>query len=172
MQRDALIRAVEVIASCGDRGDVVDALRSSGFSPPEARILVDVLPEAFAVPILEELGASGLLLHASAKDAAGQWVEVPLEQHQIYAAALSLAREHRARGTIAHEAYRAIAGSSSLISAASKALDSGDDLKGGQFALAFIGARAEDFRVLPWHERLWRGLLANLSLKRAASSSR
>jgi hypothetical protein len=172
MQRDALIRAAEVIASRGDDDNVAEALRASGFSPREARILVDVLPEAFAVPILEELGALGLVSHASAKNAAGDWVEIHLEQNLIYAAALDLARAHRGRGILDHEAYRAIATRSSLINAPSKALDAGADLKGGQFALAFIGARAEDFDVRPWHERLWGRWLGNLSLKRNASSSR
>jgi hypothetical protein len=136
---------VEIIATCRDGKDVFGALRASGFSPPQARILVDILPEAFAVHILEELGASSVFLDASAKNAAGDWVKIPLEPHPIYAAAISLAKEHRSHVAIAHEAYRAIAGSSSLVGIASKALDSGSDLMGATISLALIGARAEDF---------------------------
>jgi hypothetical protein len=102
MKRETLLRAVEVLAAEPDDDKHVSQLRSAGFSAAEAEVLAEVLPEAFAIPILEELGVASVSDIASAKTRRGRWVKVVLSENPIFAAALSLAREHRASGVMAN----------------------------------------------------------------------
>jgi hypothetical protein len=155
MKRDRVLQAAEVIYTCITSGeDEFAALRVAGFSPSESRIITDTLPEAFALPAMEELGVVVSDV-ASAKDSEGQWAKVSLTECSIFQAASNLAREHRAVGTLRQETYKAIAERSALVGAVNKALNEGSDVTGGTMAVALISARAEDFTSRPWYPRLW-----------------
>jgi|SRR5436190_5151582 len=149
MDRDAVLRAVEVLAAEPDALEHIPQLRSAGFSASEAEVLAVVLPEAFAIPVLEELGVSSVSDMASAKTQRGRWVKVALSENPIFVAALALAREHRMSGVLASGTYRAVAEHSSLVDAANKALNAGDSLKGATVAITFNGARAETLGYRP-----------------------
>jgi hypothetical protein len=155
MQRDRVLQAVDAIAACIASGaDELVALRAAGFGPEESRVIVDTLPEAFALPAMEDLGVVVSNV-ASAKDSAGRWAEISLAECSFFQAALNLAREHRAFGTLSQETYKAIAERSSLVNAVSNALNAGADVNGATLAMALVGARAEDFGSRPWYSRLW-----------------
>jgi hypothetical protein len=147
MDRHLLLKAVEVMAACmEERADEVSALRAAGFSASEGRVLVDALPEAFAVPVVEELGCVVDEL-GSVRNSAGEWVKVLLADSSIFVAALDLSRQHRITRTMPQEAYEAIAMRSALLGAVGKALDAGVDIKGASLAIALIAATAEDFEA-------------------------
>ena len=145
MNRDQLLLAVNIMTTCtAERSQEAPAFQAAGFSDRDARILIDALPEAFAIPVVEELGVAVDEL-GSAKNAAGQWVKVSLAASPIFAAALDLARAHRATVAMPQPAYEAIARRSSMLVAISKALNEGADVKGATVAVALIGTKAEDF---------------------------
>lgn len=155
MQRDRVLCAVEALATCISAGaDEMTALREAGFGPEESRIIVDTLPEAFALPAMEDLGVVVSSV-ASAKDSAGEWTEISLSDCPFFQAALRLAREHRAVGALPQETYQAIAERSSLVNVVSKALNAGADVKGATLAIALVGAKAEDFSAAPRHQPQW-----------------
>lgn len=155
MHRDRVLRAVDTIATCIASGtDELAALRAAGFGLEESRVIVDTLPEAFALPAMEDLGVVVSNV-ASAKDSAGRWTEISLAECSFFQAALNLAREHRAVGALSQETYRAIAERSSMVDAVSKALNAGADVKGATLAISLVGARAEDFGNRPWSSRRW-----------------
>ena len=156
MKRDSLLRAVEILAAEPDTDEQVPRLQAAGFSASEALLLAEVLPEAFAIPVLKDLGVSCVSEVASAQTRRGRWVKVVLSESPVFAAALALAREHRASGVLSQSAYRAIAGRSSLIAAANKALNAGSSLEGATVEVAFMGSKAEDLGYRPWYLRLWR----------------
>jgi len=134
--------------------DELTALCAAGFGPEESRVIVDTLPEAFALPAIEELGVV-VSTFASAKNSTGEWTKIPLSDCPFFQAALTLAREHRAVGALPQETYKAISERSSLVNVVSKALNAGTDIRGATLAIALIGAKAEDFGTPPQHQRQW-----------------
>lgn len=89
MNRDALLRAVEILAAEPDPDKQVLRLQSAGFSGSDSRVLADVLPEAFAIPVAEELGVTSVSDMASARTRYGRWTQVRLSTNAIFVAALS-----------------------------------------------------------------------------------
>jgi hypothetical protein len=156
MKKEALLRAVEILAGEPDLEKQLLRLRSAGFSDSDAEVLANVLPEAFAIPVLEHLGIASVSDVASARTRWGRWVNVRLSKNPVFVAALSLAREHRASGVLDQNAYRAIAERSALVDAGNQALNAGDSLKGGTVKIAFNGAIAENLGYRPWYLRLWK----------------
>jgi len=138
------------MATCIAAGtDEIAALQAAGFGPSESRVIADTLPEALALPAMEDLGVVVSQV-ASARNAAGRWTQVSLADCSFFQAALDLSREHRAVGALAEDAYRAIAERSSLVNAVSKALNAGSDVQGSTLSFALMCARAEDFGTRPW----------------------
>lgn len=147
MERTRILRAVEVMATCLAGGtDQLSALQAAGFSAQDARVIADTLPEAFALPAMEELGVV-VDEWASVKNSDGKWVRVSLAKCSFFRGALELAREHRASGTLPQSTYRAIAERSAQVTAVSKALNAGSNVKGGNLSVSLISAFAEDFGV-------------------------
>src|SRR5262245_63113013 len=109
MNKEALLRAVEILASESDPDSQVLRLQAAGFSGSDSRVLADVIPEAFAIPVAEELGVTSISDMASARTRHGRWTQVRLGTNPIFVAALSLAREHRSSGALDHRSYRTIA---------------------------------------------------------------
>ena len=156
MKRDRVLRAVDVLAACiADGTDNVAALCAAGFSAAEARVIADAFPEAFAAPAVESLGVV-ISDTSSARNSAGQWMPFSLDHCSIYRAAVDMAREHRTVGTLEQGAYFAIAEQSAIIDAVSKALNAGENVKGAQFSVTFLGARIEDLSAFPEYARLRR----------------
>ena len=122
MEQQRLILAASTIAGVPESADAIAALTSVGFSRVEATTLVDVLPEAFAVPVLEDLGVSSFSDEASARTRRGKWVRVVLNECPVFVAALNLAREHRSVGVMPNDIFKSIAGSSALVDAANRGL--------------------------------------------------
>lgn len=156
MQRDRALRAIDVMATCiADGTDEVASLRAAGFAAPEARVIADVFPEAFAAPAMEDLGVI-ISDTASARNSTGQWTPFSLADCSIYRAALAISREHRSVGTLEQSVYRAIAERSALVNTVNKALNAGADVRGGTLSVTLIGATIEDLADRPWYSRLWR----------------
>jgi hypothetical protein len=136
-----LIRAAEILAEVLDlNGDEqAAALQRDGFAEGEAWRIVALLPIAFSRPVLEELGVRRFVTEITALRSDGTQVTVSLMRQPEYVAALKLARLHRRKGTMNHEAYKRIAGSSSDMDAASKALNEGKDIAGAIIAHSVTG---------------------------------
>ena len=153
-----LIRAATIIANAGDLSDEELAQRpiDDGFEEPVAYRLVAFLPSAFARPVLEELGVSNFA-PASVPTEDGREFSVVLDNQPEYRAALALAREHRRKGVIPHEVFKAVVDSSAEIDAISNALNEGAEVDGAVVALALNSASHARYvvRRKAWWRR-WR----------------
>ena len=133
MNEEQIILAAETLVRnwhVNEDGQIA-ALKGDGFAEGEAERLVAFLPMAFSRPVLEELGIDQFDTEVTGRDADGNWVSAELMRQPEYAAALKLARKHRAKGAMDHEVYKLIAGSSADIDAVSNALNQGREVAGG-----------------------------------------
>lgn len=146
MQRQRLLEAVEILATIPSGSDGINQLVAGGFSRSEAIQLSELVPEAFAVPVMETLGVAKIVDEVSALNRRGEWEQIPLRDLPVFQEALSLAREHRATLIMDQGAYKAIAERSSLVSTASNALNSGANISGATMAVALIRTTAEELR--------------------------
>ena len=140
MTRARVVRAAETLAETWrlDVDSQVAALRRDGFSETEAHRLIVFLPMAFSRPILEELGVTHFVPDVGAQEADGTNVTAKLMRQPEYAAALRLARAHRKKGVLDPQVFSLIAGSSSELNVASKALDQGADIVGATVASVLV----------------------------------
>lgn len=146
MERTKLIEAAKLLAEEIASDKPIQRLEKSGFSKRECLVLRDVVPEAFAIPVLEDLGISSIEENASARNLFNRWVSVSLSDIPIFIDALALAREHRAIGVLPPEVFQVVASSSALINTANQALNEGSSLEGGTVALTFLGSSVKDLR--------------------------
>jgi len=150
MEKADLIRAAAILVETRDleEEEQVERLVAAGFDESAAHRLVAFLPSAFARPVLEEMGAA-VSGRAQIPAEDGSFFEVSLEDQPEYRAALALAREHRRAGAMPNDVYVAIVEATSEIDAASNALNGGDQISGGVFALAPVSARFAPHVIRP-----------------------
>ena len=156
MDRAKFIKGIEGLVEEINSDHAIARLEEMGFSKTESEVFRNAVPEAFAVPVLEDLGVSSIDDTASARNVLNKWVSVKLADIPIFVQALELAREHRAVGVISQEAFVTIARSSALVDTANKALNDGTSLDGASVSICFIGARATQLVGAPWYKRLFR----------------
>ena len=95
------------------------------------RRLADVIPEAFGLVLASHIpGAENITLPETfrAQDDSGDWVEFPLRREPVFVVALDIARHTFHNGPRA--LMKNLADQSSLLSAISQALDTGESLDG------------------------------------------
>jgi len=138
MTSEQIIRAAETLALT-PIDQQIEALRDNGFSEGEAHRIVSLLPLAFSRPVLEQLGVKHFVPVVTAVARDGATVEASLMRQPEYAAGLKVARKHRQKGVMDHEVYKAVAGASADIDAASNALKSGASLVGSTIASSLVG---------------------------------
>jgi hypothetical protein len=143
MSEARLILAAEKLAEKLqlDEEQQVEALKNAGFEEGEANRLVVFLPLAFSRPALEELGIEHFAPVVGATNADGTPFEVLLARQPEYVVGLEVARKHRRMGFMDQEVFASIAGSSAEIDAVSKALNAGEDIRGGAIASALVGSK-------------------------------
>lgn len=148
MERERIRTAVEILWShCALEEEPWEAeLRKAGYSEVEARLLVSVVPEAFAVPVWERLGGSAPRTIVVNRRSGGH-VMVALAEWPVFAEALALARAKFQTGP--RDAYQRVAGRSAAMEVANRILQGGGDLKGTTSAPVLLGPYAEDLGPLP-----------------------
>ena len=95
------------------------------------RRLADVIPEAFGLVLASHVpGAENITLPDTfrAQDDSGEWVEFPLRREPVFVVALDIAQHTFHNGPRA--LMKNLADQSSLLSAISQALDTGESLDG------------------------------------------
>ena len=153
-----LREAIEIMgrnAALNDR-EMISALNSAGFSARDSRVLVAFIPSAFARPVLEKLGVGHIVDSVSAPTNSGGWIEVPLNSVPIYNGALAIAHRRPAAGQVDPEYYGTLALRSAELSAASRALDAGANVKGASIASALVDLTAEELGYGSWLARIRR----------------
>ena len=148
MERERIRRAVEVLWSNRqlDEPGWQASLEQAGYSEVEARLMSSVVPEAFAVAVLEQLGAA-MPRTMSVPRRDGGHVEVALAEWPVFSETLAAAREKFRSGPA--DAVQRMAGRSAAMAAARKALGAEGNLKGASLGLALIGPFAEEIGPLP-----------------------
>ena len=146
VDRLRLLQAVQILAAVPSENDGIDLLIAGGFSSTEALQLSELVPEAFAVPVVEALGVTNIVDEVSAVNRSGEWEKVPLRELSTFQSALTLAREQSASGILDQSAYKRIADRSCLVTTAINALNTGANIVGATMAIALIHATAEDLR--------------------------
>ena len=95
------------------------------------RRLADVIPEAFGLVLASHIpGAENITLPDTfrAQDDSGEWVEFPMRREPVFVVALDIAQHTFHNGPRA--LMKNLADQSSLLSAISQALDTGESLDG------------------------------------------
>jgi hypothetical protein len=129
---DLIYQAVKLLGAGPDADDDVEAqVRALVQDELTVRRLADVVPEAFGLVLASHLpGAKNMTLPDTfcAQDEDGEWVAFPMRHEPIFAVAADIARHTFHNGPRA--LMQNLADRSSLLSAISQALDTGESLDG------------------------------------------
>ncbi|UXI69005.1 hypothetical protein [Tahibacter amnicola] len=122
-----------------------------------ARRLIDWIPEPFGMVLVAHLGDLRFAKTFKAQNAAGEWIEFPLEAEPIFQHALILASALCHNGP--QEVFQAVALKSSVVPAVNKALQAGQKLADGTFgATRMLGIPAETYGHAPLRRGVFRAL--------------
>jgi len=142
LDRKSLLAAVDILADSLDQDlseeEQAQRLIDIGFPEPVAFRLVAFVAIAFSRPLLERLGVIEFADTISVPTEDSDAFDVRLDDQPEYVAALKLARDHFQSGLIERGAYRRLAGSSSGVEAANRALEAGADIRGSAIAHALV----------------------------------
>jgi hypothetical protein len=109
-----------------------------------ARRALDWLPEAFGLLLAGHVDGLELPTVFSAKNHSGAWVQFPFNAEPMFADAIRIAVAARESGS--EELFNAVVSQSSTVPVLTKALNSGQSLKGGKLSgPALIGVPAETY---------------------------
>jgi hypothetical protein len=146
MEKSRLLQAIRLLAALPSGDDDAEAaLVAGGFSAIEARILAAFVPEAFAVPVLQQLGVT-VADHVPIINGNGEWEDIPLRDVAIYQSTRGLLKECVTSGILGQRGYEGIASRSALLATLNEAINAGSDVSGGTAAIAPILATVEDLR--------------------------
>ena len=131
---DLIYQAVQILGAHEATADNDAAEEKIGALVRDAvtvRRLADVIPEAFGLVLASHVpGAENITLPDTfrAQDDSGEWVEFPMRREPVFVVALDIAQHTFHNGPRA--LMKNLADQSSLLSAISQALDTGESLDG------------------------------------------
>lgn len=148
---------ISVLGDAGTSIEEAERLVSQRTSDPMmAKRLVVWIPEAFGLALISHTWKVQFSKTFSAKDHRGNWITIEVGREPIFAVAVNRALAMFHSGP--REMYRSIAERSSVLDAASKALNAGDSIEGASLSgPALIGIPADVYipRPASWWRRLF-----------------
>jgi hypothetical protein len=147
MERERIRQAIEIMWQHPKLDDAgwVDELARAGLGEVEARLLTSVVPEAFAIPMLEESGARpGLDMQVPRRK--GGYLKVPVSRWPIFTELLAVAREKASAGP--RSVYLSVASRSATMDAINQARARGEDVKGWVLSTTLLGPTVEELGPL------------------------